>query len=134
MPNINDFASGGAVPLFGAKFTTIALGASATASVGDLGGAAVCIFNNSAASPGTFTTRTALQMIADHNLQLNQAWLVLICQNNATGTLTLGGGVGVTVSGTATVAPNVARPFIFTMNSLTTLTAVGSVCSWTVAV
>ena len=74
------------------------------------GGAQVtCITTN--ATPGTQTTRTAAQMFAeDPTAYIGAGYTLRIC-NSGAGTLTLAGGTGVTVTGTATVATNTFRDF-----------------------
>lgn len=68
-----------------------------------------CITTN--ATPGTQTTRTAAQMYAeDPNAFIGYSYTLRIC-NSGAGTLTLAGGTGVTVTGTATVATNTFRDF-----------------------
>ena len=63
------------------------------------------------ATPGTQTTRTAVQMYAeDPTAFINQRFTIRIC-NSGAGTLTLAGGTGVTVTGTATVATATFRDF-----------------------
>lgn len=106
---------------------------SSTANPGELTGSDSVVMFNTGATPGTYTTRTAVQMIADGNLQNGQTWLIILANNQATGTLTLGGGSGVTVSGTTTCAPNVARFFIATVTSPTTIAIVGQALSFTCA-
>lgn len=134
MPSLNDLASG-IVPVAataGFQSNSAAL-SSTTASAGQLSGAAVVLMFNTGATPGTYTTRTAAQMIADSNLQVGQTYLLILGNNQGTGTLTLAGGTGVTVSGTATCAGNVGRLFSVTVNTATTMTFVGSAFSFTCA-
>lgn len=75
----------------------------------------------SAVGAANLTTRTAALMAADLLAQLGQqmaagsAWEFTILNTNA-GTLTLVGGTGVTISGTATVAQNVSRTWVVTYN------------------
>ena len=70
----------------------------------------VCITTN--ATPGTQTTRTAVQLWADDPFAATgQGYHLRIC-NSGAGTLTLAGGTGVTVTGTATVATNTYRDFV----------------------
>lgn len=69
----------------------------------------VCITSN--ATPGTQTTRTAAQLYADDPTAYpGQSYLLRIA-NSGAGTLTLAGGSGVTVTGTATVATTTFRDF-----------------------
>ena len=136
MASINDQQGIGAVfqnmPMLGFQSTSAAL-SSSTAAAGQLTGSAVVCMFNTGATPGTYTTRTAAQMIADSSLQTGQTWLLLLGNNQGTGTLTLAGGTGVTVSGTATVGTQVGRLFVCTVNSATTITMVGVALSWTIA-
>ena len=93
-----------------------------TLSVGDItGGANVTLISSIAmlggslimsnATPGTQTTRTALQMYGeDPCAALGWGYRLRIC-NSGAGTLTLAGGTGVTVIGTATVATATYREF-----------------------
>lgn len=124
MASINDIdvaALTALTALKAATWNTAALSTS-TASAGHLSGAAVCVMNNSGANPGTYTTRTARQMITDSNLQNGQKYIVILCNGQATGTLTLGGGTGVTITGTATVATNVFRIYVVSVDSDTAMT------------
>lgn len=134
MANVNDIVSG-LIPVgapAGVQSNSAAL-SSTTASAGQLSGSTVVIMFNTGATPGTYTTRTAAQMISDSNLQVGQTYLLLLGNNQGTGTLTLAGGTGVTVSGTATVAANVGRLFVVTVNTATTMTFTGVALSWTIA-
>ena len=107
MPNIND-APGFTPPLLGGNFVTYA-SASQTANPGDLsqGG----WVQNTAATPGTLTPRTAAQMIADSNLSIGQTWFIYLNNDQGTGAWTLGTASGVTVSGTATAGTNTVTVF-----------------------
>ena len=82
-----------------------------TLSVGDMTGGANVTLISSNATPGTQTTRTALQMYGeDPCAALGWGYRLRIC-NSGAGTLTLAGGAGVTVTGTATVATATYREF-----------------------
>lgn len=84
-----------------------------------------------------YTTRTAAQMAADLILQdgypfnTGQGWEVTII-NTGGGTVTLVGGTGVTIVGTATIANNTSRTWLMSWNGAQganasfTLTNVGS--------
>lgn len=126
---ITDFGAGVILPF--PQLSTAALSSSA-ASAGQLSGAGVVIMNNSGSTPGTYTTRTAAQMVADSNLKAGQVYIVVLVNGQGTGTLTLGAGSGVTISGTATVATITARIFTVTVNNATlgseaiTFTSIGS--------
>jgi hypothetical protein len=100
------------------KFTTRAM-SSSTANAHDLSGSGVVILNNSGATPGTFTPRTAAQMVADDNLIAGQQYIVLLSNGQATGTLTLGTATGFTISGTTTVATNTVRIYTVTVTNST---------------
>ena len=101
---------------------TTAADSGSTASAGQLSGSGVVCHNNSGANPGTLTTRTAAQMIGDSGLQVNQTYLLVLANGQGTGVLTLAGGTGVTITGTATVATSTARLFMVTVNGPTTMT------------
>lgn len=69
-----------------------------------------CISTN--ATPGTQTTRTALQMWGeDPTAVIGNGYTLRICNGGGSGTLTLAGGANVTVTGTATVANATFRDF-----------------------
>lgn len=75
------------------------------------GGQFVCLVSAST-TPGTQTTRTAAQMFADDPLAYpGQTYILRVAQSGA-GTMTLAGGTGVTISGTATVATATFRDFM----------------------
>jgi len=121
------------VPLNSIQHNTAILSGS-TAAAGYLTGSALCVALNSGATPGTLTTRTAAQMIADANLQVGQTWAILLGNVVTTNAITLAGGTGVTITGTTTVAGFTMRLYIATVNTLTTITIDGKLVSWTVAV
>lgn len=104
---------------------------SSTANAGELTGAGIVIAANVGSTPGTLTTRTPALMIADSNLVVGQTWWLLLCNFQGTGVLTLGAGVGATVSGTATVAINTARLFTCVVASLTSIVFTGQAFGWT---
>lgn len=116
MASVQDVTAGMFLPTF--QLNTAAL-SSTTASAGQLSGSAVCVMNNSGGTPGTYTTRTAAQMIADSGLVLGNPYLLLLVNGQGTGTLTLAGGSGVTVSGTATVAAITGRLFAVRVTNAT---------------
>ena len=114
-----------------AKFTTNALTGAGTAAAGDLTGAATCYFQTTGTTPGTYTTRTATLMYADDpDAYIGKTWTILV-NNTSANTLTVSGGTGVTITGTATVAQNITRTYMATFTSATALTmqivSVGSV-------
>ena len=119
MPSINDVTAGMWLPTI--QFNTAAL-SSTTAAAGQLSGSAICVMNNSGSTPGTYTTRTAAQMVADAGLALGSPYLLLLVNGQGTGSITLAGGTNVTISGTATVAPITARLFLVTVTNIITPT------------
>lgn len=105
-----------------AQFSTGAL-SGATFPAGALTGAAFTVVSNTAANPGNLTTRTAAQMLADFpQARVGMSYMVRIINGQATGTATIVGDASVTVTGTATIAPNSYRDFVVTFNSATTAT------------
>jgi hypothetical protein len=118
------------------QLSTAAL-SSTTASAGQLSGSFLTIMTNTGGTPGTYTTRTAAQMIADSNLYVGQTYFLILANNQGTGTLTLAGGSNVTVGGTATAAINTARLFTVTVGGTIaspTITITGLALAWTSAV
>lgn len=105
----------------GLNFTSAAY-SSSTVAAGVLTGAPICVVNNTGATPGTLTPRTAAQMIGDSGLLTGQTWLLILNNDQGTGTLTLGTATGVTVVGTATAAPNTATWFQGSMATGSTIT------------
>lgn len=108
--------------LIAAKYTTNAAAGATTAAAGDLTGANFVAANYSAVGAANLTTRTAAQMFADHGAIIGQTYELEIMNSNAGGPVTLIGGTGVTVTGTATIANGTARFFIVTFNSATAVT------------
>lgn len=126
--------------LFGAglvQLNTAAL-SSSTASANQLspvGNQGLVIMNNTGGTPGTYTTRTAAQMIADSNLHAGDSYLLLLNNLQGTGTLTLAAGSNVTVGGTATVLVNTGRLFTVVVGITgTTIVITGLAISFTGAV
>jgi hypothetical protein len=107
-----------------AKVTTNATVGATTAAAGDLTGAAdvtaiyTGVTNGGAAA---LTTRTAAQMIADSGLQVGQSFVLLLVNGNAGGIMTLTGGTGVTISGTATLAASTSRKYVGKVLTATTM-------------
>ena len=88
-----------------------------------------CVQSN--ATPGTQTTRTAAQLYADDPTSYPGQNYTLRIINTGAGTITLAGGTGVTVAGTATVATNITRDYIIVVTGTAgapvyTITSVGS--------
>jgi len=106
----------------GAKFTTGAI-TSTNFSVGHLTGADDIVYENTAATPGTLTTRTGAQMFADDPAaRVGAGYKLRITNNQGTGTLTVAANAtGVTLTGTATIAINTWRDFVVTYTSATAL-------------
>ncbi len=131
MASVNDVPGGFNLP--GVVFSTHAY-SSSSAGAGDLSGGTLMIVNNSGGTPGTLTSRTAAQMITDSNLTMGQVWWLLVVNGQGSGTLTLAGASGVTVSGTATVAPITARLYICQVTGVganAAITMVGQTWSFT---
>lgn len=96
--------------LSGAPLSTLNQGAGTIPANVITGGDFVVVLQTNA-TPGTQTTRTAVQMYADDPTAfVGQRYTLRIC-NSGAGTLTLAGGTGVTVTGTATVATTTFRDF-----------------------
>lgn len=107
-----------AIPISASANSTVT-----TFTAGQLTGGAATWYVSNAANPGTITTRTANQMFLDTpNVQIGSSYLLAITNKSASGTLTIGPGVGVSVFGTMTVAPNATRFFGVQFLSATVLT------------
>lgn len=103
------------------QFKTASLTAQ-TFAAGQLTGAGFVNFSNTNAAPGTLTTRTATQMFNDtHNAQVGSTYMLMIT-NTGAGILTMANGVGVTITGTLTLAAASWRMYSVTFNSATTMT------------
>lgn len=125
--------------LFGTFYSTLAAGVTTgTLAANLLTGGLDIFLNSSATTPGTQTTRTAAQLWADAKAQFGDAladpaistnglqYSLNILQTGA-GTLTLAGGTGVTITGTATIAQNTTRQFIVNLTpNAATFTSVGT--------
>ncbi len=129
MPTVSDLPGGFFVPTV--TFATRSLAGGVTANAGELSGAPLMIMNNSGANPGSYTMRTAAQMITDSSLTVGALWYVLLVNGQATGTLTLATAAGITLSGTLTVAAITARLFVFQVNTPTTILGAGQLFSFT---
>lgn len=100
----------------GAKFTTGTT--TTTFTAGELTGAAFVSYMNTQATPGSLATRTATQMFADSGYaRVGGTYLLRIVNGQGTGTLTVTAGMGVTLTGTATIAANTWRDFVVTYTS-----------------
>ena len=106
-----------------AQFTTAALSAG-TLAAGAITGASFVVLQNTGATPGAQTVRTAAQMLADFpQARVGMSYHMRIVNTGAgTLTLTADGGATVTITGTATVATNTFRDYIVTFNTATTAT------------
>src|SRR6266404_4392548 len=96
--------------LAGSKYTTSAVVGPATAAQGDLTGALTTACNYSAFGANNLTTRTAAQMFADMSAVVGQSYELEI-MNSGAGIMTLVGGTGVTINGTATINNGATRWF-----------------------
>lgn len=93
-----------------------------TFAAGQLTGSDYNTYANTGNTPGTITTRTAAQMIADiPNAYTGLTWVTRI-YHGGTGTLTVGAGTGVTITGTATVATTTWRDFACSITGAATIT------------
>lgn len=101
------------------QFRSISAG-NGTFLAGDISGGTYTVLASSGAT--AMTTRTATLMFGDvPNAQAGLSYYLRIYNTNA-GTLTLTGGTGVTITGTATIATAIWRDYVVTLNSATTLT------------
>lgn len=108
-----------------AKFTTTAAASPLTAAAGDLSGANLTVFQVTTAGAFALTTRTATEMFADiPNCTVGMSYLLRIV-SQGDNTVTVTGGTGVTITGTATVATKVTRDFVVTFTSATACTLQG---------
>lgn len=111
--------TGGDTGLGGASFSSISSG-NGTMAAGAMEGAGFVTLATSGAT--ALTTRTAAQIFAGVPFAaVGTSWIFRVYNTNG-GTLTLTGGTGVTITGTATIATNVTRDYCVTINSATTLT------------
>lgn len=104
-----------------AKYSKDTTAGATTAVQGSLTGAGYVSIEYSAIGTANVTTRTAAQMIADEGYSPGHSYVCEIVNTHATLTLTLVGGTGVTITGTATVAALATRRFNVTVNSPTTM-------------
>lgn len=115
------------IPIPASQFTTAALAVGVLAA-GAITGAAMVYLQNTGATPGAQTTRTAAQMLADFpaaRVGLSFSFRLI---NTGAGTLTLTADASVTLTGTATVLTNTFRDYILTFLTPTTasIQSVGS--------
>jgi hypothetical protein len=103
------------------KFTTAAKSAG-TLAAGDITGAGFTVLQNTGATPGNQTTRTATQMLADIPGAAAGFSSMFRIVNTGAGTLTLVMDASVTGTGTLTVATNVWRDYVLTFPTATTAT------------
>lgn len=112
-----------------AKFSTAALSVAAF-TAGAITGADFVVLQNTGATPGAQTVRTAAQMLADIPGGYVGLTVMFRIVNTGAGTLTItaDGGATVTLTGTMTIAQNVFRDYALTFNTATTATiqSVGS--------
>lgn len=94
-----------------------------TFAAGQLTGGGNVVYTSTATTPGSIATRTATQMFNDTaNAQVGQTYvLTVINLSGSANTMTITGGSGVTLTGTATVAQNIARVYQVTFTSPTAL-------------
>lgn len=125
--------------LFGTYYSTFAAAIVAgTIPANVLTGGLDVFLNSASTTPGNQTTRTAAQLWADAVAQFGTAlndpaiqtnglqYTLNIVQTGA-GTMTLVGGTGVTITGTATIATNTSRQFVVNLTpNAATFTSVGT--------
>lgn len=115
-------AAGKLNALMASSFTTYNVAGPATLPVGAVTGAGDVSLLSTNAAPGTQTTRTAAQLIADGGLVIGQSYNLRIA-NSGAGTFTLAGGTGVTLgTGTNSVATATFRDYVVTVNSASAIT------------
>lgn len=114
-------SSRGAIASPPASYTLNPVVGSATSVIGEMTGAHYVIAEYSAIGTATVTTRTALQLIADGQYHVGDSYLVALA-NSSSGTMTVAGGVGVTITGTATLATMTTRLFCVRIVSATAVT------------
>ena len=114
----------------GSQFQASAVSNAAIPS-GLLTGAADVVLNTTANGANALSTPSASQMIADEiaalSPYLNPSQLLglsweLTIQNTGNNTVTLSGGTGVTINGTATIATATWRKYIVTVTGTTSIT------------
>lgn len=107
------------VSLPAAQFTSIATG-NGTLAAGAMEGSAFVTLATSGAT--ALTTRTAAQLIAGiPGGQVGSTYVLRVYNTNA-GTLTLTGGTGVTITGTATIATAIFRDYQVTVTGAAAVT------------
>lgn len=112
-------ATGSNATLPVAQFVSISAG-NGTLAAGNMEGAAFCTLASSGAT--AMTTRTAAQLIAAiPGWQIGDTYMLRVFNSNA-GTLTLTGGTGVTITGTATIATSITRDYMVSMTAAATVT------------
>lgn len=106
-----------------AKYTLNAASGATTAAAGDMTGAYYVVAEYSAVGAAALTTRTATQLFADNSAftDIGDSYILRI-KNSSGGTTTLTAGVGVTITGTATLATNTTRDFAIKFTSATAVT------------
>lgn len=112
-----------------AKFVTAAKTVG-TFAAGDITGGCPTILQNTGATPGAQTVRTAAQMFADIPGAVVGGVYPFRIVNTGAGTLTITADAGptVTLTGTMTIATNIFRDYLLTFNTAATATiqSVGS--------
>lgn len=100
-----------------------------------LSGSEITVYLSTATTPGTISPRTGPLMFNDTpNAQVGLPYLLIVGNlSGSANTLTIATNVtGVTVTGTNTIAQNIARAYIVTFNTATTLT-IQEMFSFTIA-
>lgn len=102
-----------------AQFSTAAL-AAGTLAAGLITGAAFTVLQNTGATPGAQTTRTATQMLADFSAARIGLSYILRIVNTGAGTLTLTADASVTLTGHAAILTNTFVDYVVTFLTATT--------------
>lgn len=98
-----------------AQYSTAA--ASGTFAANQLTSAPITVFQSTGSSPGTITTRTLTQMLADIPGDFAGMTYLLRVIHSGSGTLTIAGGSNVTMSGTSAISTTAWRDFVVSISA-----------------
>ena len=103
------------------QYKVLANNANSTLDANAIAGARHCVLNVSGGANLSHTTDIAANMIAEiQNARIGDTWRIRIVNVNS-GTVTLVGGTGVTITGTAAVATNRTVEFMATYSAANTI-------------
>ena len=91
-------------------------------AAGQITGGTYTIFDQTANTPGTVNTRTAALMLSDIPNSYNGLNYILRVIQAGTGTLTIGAGSNVTITGTAAISTGWWREYAVTLGSISSAT------------